>query len=398
MIIKNILLNPKLELQRMERLVNDGSPSNFSFKYTTSKETCPLYVDRYTLCSIKNACKDNTEFIGKIPDYFRTMPYCFLIHPDWKYIKHDFKLENTPIYVAPTASSRTVLLLDSDYYIKLHYPGILGRITRELKREHILSSIDVSCILNSLIDNNSLPKEFAYFPEEGGKLFHSVHEDIGFVIRSSIPIGKNAGRIKALIPAFSLFSIDKTSNDSPLITQLLTLKSNPIDYLLNKLIYPIIDIFFGCVFKGGLLLEMHSQNFLVGIDENYDIVSVILRDLESVDKDLTIIKNNKLQHQINSFPYKCIYSEQYNYTIKHSFMYDHKLGEYFFDQLLDCLENEAIIKKEDVQKKIVSYLHSLDYDLTGFFPKNHWYKFSNVIVDRNQTQRPYVCISNPKYR
>lgn len=398
MIISQILLNPKIELQHMERLVNNGSPSNFSFQYTTSKETCPLYVDRYTLCSVKNTCQDDIECIGKIPDYFRTMPYRFLIHPDWKYIKHDFELENTPISVAPTASSRTVLLLESDYYIKLHYPGILGRITRELKREHILSSIDVSSILDSLIENDSLPTEFAYFPEEGGKLFHSAHNDIGFVIRNSNPRGKNVDRIKALIPAFSLFSMDKTRNDSPLIIQLLALKSNPIDYLLNKLVYPIIDIFFGCVFKGGLLFEMHSQNFLVGIDENYDIVSIVLRDLESADKDLTIIKKNNLSHQIHSFPYKCIYSEQYNYAIKHSFMYDHKLGEYFFDQLLDCLENEAIIKKETVQNNIVSYLHSLNYDLAGFFPKDHWYKFSNVLVDRNQTKRPYVCISNPKYR
>ena len=65
--VENIIKNPYESLDYMERFVNDGSPSGFSFKYTTSKQTSPLYVSKYSLCAIENSYSNTIE-IGKLPE------------------------------------------------------------------------------------------------------------------------------------------------------------------------------------------------------------------------------------------------------------------------------------------------------------------------------------------
>ena len=399
MTLNEILLHPQDTLLYMERLVNNGSPSNFSFQYMTSKETCPLYTEAYSLYTVKNISSEEIEDFGFIPKEICNLKYKFLLHPDWKNVTTAFDIEETSLVVTPTSSSRTVKLLEFDYYIKLFYPGILGRITRELRREHILSSIDVSNILNDLLQKNSLPNTFAYFPERGGRLYHSQNGDIGFLIRDAVPCGNGVHEIQALIPAFSLFSSDRKNKDLPLIVQILKKKYDPQNYLLEQLIFPIVDIFFGCIFYGGLLFEMHSQNFLIGINSEYDIVSIVLRDLESVDKDITIMQHNNIQYAIKSKPYKCISDNQYNYFIKHSFMYDHKLGEYFFDQLLFCVEEYTFVEKYKIEAEIRHYIKTrYRSEISSFFPEGKWYKFKNVLVDRNQEERPYISFPYPRYR
>lgn len=399
MILDYILQYPFKSLLYMERLVNDGSPSLFSFKYTTSRETCPLYTSQFKICAMNDPSPDEIEDVGVLPAEFNVeLNNVFFLHPDWRNVSVDFQIDTLDLYVSPTSSSRTVRALWSDYYIKLCYPGILGRITRELRKEHILSSIDVTRVLSDLIKRNNCPEKLSFFPEWGGRLYHHEFFDMGFVIRAASPYGNTAQKVKAIIPAFSLFSIDKESNDLPIIVQMLNRQSKPIDYILEQLIYPIIDIFFYCLLQGGLLLEMHSQNFLVGIDNNADIITIILRDLESVDKDMTIIDDLNLEIKLQSYPYKCICSEQYNYLIKHSFMYDHKLGEYFLDQLINCLVKYRLTKLGKIENLISVYVKRNYGHFLDLFPNGVWYKFSNVLIDRSSERRPYISYQNPKYR
>lgn len=399
MIVDDILKNPFKSLLYMERLVNDGSPSLFSFKYTSSRETCPLYTSQFKICAMKDPSPDDIEDIGVLPPEFNVeFDRVFFLHPDWKNKSVSFQIDTLDLYVSPTSSSRTVRALWSDYYIKLCYPGVLGRITRELRKEHVLSSIDVTQILCYLIKRNNCPPKLSFFPEWGGRLYHQKYIDMGFVVRDASPYGSTVQQIHAIIPAFSLFSSDRKSNDMPIIVQLLNRQSKPIDYLLEQLIYPIIDIFFYCLFQGGLLLEMHSQNFLIGIDNNADIVTIILRDLDSVDKDIPLINNLNLDIELQSFPYKCIDSQQYNYSIKHSFMYDHKLGEYFFDQLIKCLIKYKLTESGKIEKIISSYVKQRYGDFLDLFPSGVWYKFNNVLIDRELEKRPYISFQNPKYR
>lgn len=396
--LNKIISCPNSSLIYMERMVNDGSPSKFSFTYTTSKETCPLYVDKFTLCCAKSDIEDFIAFGSSNYNFFNEN--LILLHPDWRKQNTPFTVIDTIIQVAPTSSSRTVKILEKNTYIKLSYPGVLGRITRELRTEHILSSLDITNAFLKLIDSNLVPESFSFFPEKCGKLFKQESGDIGYVIRDGVPVGKKCKRICALIPAFSLFSNDRMYDDDPIIIQILTCKNKKIDFLLEQLIFPIIDCYFSCVFNGGIQPELHSQNFLIGIDEDLNIVSIVLRDLDSADKDLTIMEKLNFPFELKSQPYKCIDKQQNNYLIKHSFMYDHKLGEYFFNELLTCVHRYGIIQMEYIQNIIKEYVKQNYGDkLDGFFPMdNKWYKFENVLIDRTQKDRPYIGISNPKYR
>ena len=399
--INTILKNPERSLLYMERIVNDGSPSGFSFVNTTSKQTCPQYTNRFYLRKIV----DNKERFITIGDSDLLRCYqqydWIYIHPDWSLYDSNLNIQTTNKIVCPTASSRTVKPLNDQYYIKMAYPGVLGRITRELGLKHIYSSIDVNEILCDLVTFDDSPSKLAFLPEIGGKCYCFNEHEIGFVLRDSKPVGKNVKDIIAQIPAFSIFSVDKLNiHDSPIIIQLLQNKNNYKKFLFEELVFPIIDCYFYCIFRGGIQPEMHSQNFLIGIDENYNINSIILRDLESMDKDISIMKNIRPIERLKSYPYKCIWKEQYNYKIKHSFMYDHKLGEYFIEPLLNCLHKNDIIHKGQAQKIIKSYvLDKYQKVFVDFFPDNGcWYKFDSVVIDRSRGYRPYLSFPNPKYR
>ncbi len=398
-----ILGTPDSALSYMERLVNDGSPSKFSFKNIVSKETCPLYTEQFNICALVDSKSSFLSF-GEIPTFeyiYDTIQddYIF-VHPDWTKHTTPYKIMQTDIPVFPTSSSRTVKVNGCDYYIKMFYPGILGRITRELRVEHINSSIEITKILSNLLKSPDAPSTFSFFPEKGGKLYKHPDGDIGYVIRDSIPKGKNTKGIHAIVPAFSLFSSDQQNNDIPIIIQILNQKKSVKSFILEQLFFPIIDCYFFCIIKGGIHPEMHSQNFLIGFDSNFDILSIILRDLESFDKDLSICMNLGLSTSFQSYPFKCIDETQYNYKIKHSFMFDHKLGEYFFDQIIESLVQYRFFEKGQLEYEIKNYVNKKygEY-LTNFFPDNGmWYKFENVLIDRTNIERPYIEIKNPKYR
>lgn len=399
--IDKIMREPIESLNYMERLVNNGSPSGFSFKYTTTQETSPLYVSQYNICTLK---QDNGQIhkLGQLPSLFeKKYPHLFFMHPDWKHVPQSIYVSDTDIAVIPTSSSRTVKLLNDDYYIKMCYPGILGRITRELKTQHINSSIDITNILNELLLKKSCPKQLSFFPEKGGKIYKYLDNEIGYVIRDAKPVGKNVENIISLIPAFSLYSKDRLNNDIPIILQILDNHNNKLDFLLEQLLFPIIDCYFYCVLNAGIQPEMHSQNFLIGLDYNLNISSIVFRDLESFDKDMDLIKTINPNTCIKSYPFKCIDSSQYNYKIKHSFMFDHKLGEYFFDQLINTLNNYNIISNPfTLENEIKTYvITKYGQLLTDYFPRdNRWYKFENILIDRDRSYRPYISFYPTKYR
>lgn len=203
-----------------------------------------------------------------------------------------------------------------------------------------------------------------------------------------------------MIPAFSLFSKDRENDDLPLIIQILNYKNVGTAYILDQLIFPLIDCYFMCVFNGGIQLELHSQNFLIGFDENFNVVSFIIRDLESADKDLAIMNQLGSPILIQSKPFKCINTQDYNYKIKHSFMFDHKFGEYFLDEFLYCLVRSRGIDIEKIQQQIKEYVNmKFGERLSDFFPEDgRWYKFARVLIDQTKSTRPYIACLNPKYR
>jgi len=151
--------------------------------------------------------------------------------------------------------------------------------------------------------------------------------------------------------------------------------------------------------NSGIQAEWHAQNLLIGFDENFLPIKFITRDLESMDKDISLIEQFKLPFKFESYPYKCIYDSQDNYKIKHSFMFDFKLGEYIIQPLLNFLESVYFVSSQTLVSSIKScsakQIEKLPDD---YFPKNEWYVFENVMIDRTTDKRPYLKFANPKFR
>jgi len=391
--LKQIINNPLKSLDYLERQVNDGSPSGYSERNNTSPSTNPFTAESFYLIGLTNA--DEIINYGNLPTQFLGIDFLYA-HPDWATrIGDNIDIISTDALVTPTSSSRTVKLKNSSYYLKLSYPGVIGRMQRDLTEMHIKSAIQISNIFKTLCNAKGMPDTFAYLPEEGGRLYKKGLFETGYVVRNSLPIGKRTNEIKYIIPAFSLFSRDRQNNlDTPLIVQILADKRDCSSFVLENLMFPLIDIYFTCSLTEGVNPEMHAQNLLIGFNENNEIVSLILRDLESVDKDLTIRKNLEKANFVNS--YKCIKAEDYNYKIKHSFMFDHKLGEYFFDALIKCLSHHKMVDAMQIIRSLRLYVHSTYGNIIKeYFPENgFWYKFKNTEIDRSTPFRPYLQMSN----
>ena len=402
MLLKQIVNDPQKALLYLERYVNDGSPSGFTCINQTSYETTPasdrdfFYLD--FLC-----VEDSVETIGSLPSFFEGFERnTIFIHPDMNgmYKKRNFHTKKSNIRVCPMSSFRTVKFLDYPGYVKLNYNGIIGRIDRSLTDKHVYSSIEMTEFLKKALKKGIYHK-LSFFPESGAKLYKNKKDEIniGMIYREEEVFGDKVDEIKYVIPMFSLFAHDKEKLDDFLLIQLVK-ESNkkPEEYVLNDLIYNIIDNYFKLLLNEGIQPEWHAQNLLLGIDSHHSIVSLIMRDLESIDIDQTLQESIGGCTNFKSYPYKYLNSSQYNYQIKHSFMYDFKIGEYVFSPIIKCVTEYFKLDQDVIEKKIkeysMQYIEKLPKD---FFP-NCWYSFDQVIIDRSISKRPYIRHENVKYR
>jgi hypothetical protein len=401
--LSEIVKNPQSSLCYMERLVNNGSKSSFTFTNTVSDLTNPLYVSEFALTQ---GTIDGAQIRrwGEIPNLLLRGKdeNAVFVHPDLKLLCPNMRISDTHFQVHPTASKRTVLLKESSYYIKLAYPRLLGRMVRTIENENVLSSIDITKILFATY--KEAPQTFAFFPEKGGEILKHESGEIGYVVRDSVPVGYNTNKIAFAIPAFSLFGKDhgfSASTDEPLLFQLLNIKEDKLNYLFANIIFPLLDCYFYYLLRVGVQFELHSQNFLIGFDKNFDVASFIIRDLESADKDLTIMKLIGKDFSLKSYPYKCINASQYNYKIKHSFMYDYKLGEYFIDEVLLLASTITNTSIENLRGRVRAYVReAYGKYIDDLFPSDgKWYKFSDTeLIDRSTEVRPYIAVSSPHFR
>lgn len=404
MLLEQIIDDPQKALIYLERYVNNGSPSGFTCINQTSYETSPA-SDKDFFC-LDMLCEDDlVETIGILPDFFEEFGRNIIfIHPDMNsmYRKKGFHIKRSNIRVSPMSSSRTVKFLDFPGYVKLNYNGIIGRIDRSLTDKHVYSSVEMTDFLKRALKKGIYHK-LSFFPEPGAKLYKSEKDDIniGMVYREEEAFGDKVGEIKYVLPVFSLFAHDKKKLDEFLLIQLIKKSNkNPEEYVLNDLIYNIIDNYFKLILYEGIQPEWHAQNLLLGINDNHSIVSLIMRDLESIDIDKTLQESIGDCICFKSYPYKYLNSSQYNYQIKHSFMYDFKIGEYVFDPIIKCVTDYFKLEQNVIEKSIKEYSRQYIEKLPkDFFPENNsWYSFERVVIDRSISKRPYIRNEKAKYR
>jgi len=307
------------------------------------------------------------------------------------------------VKVSPQSSGRTVKCIQKySFSVKLDYFGLLGRITRNLDSKKLLSAFEVSACIREAVDLGVMNPTFSFFQERYGryakiKLSDGNFYEMGFVIREDEPYPLH-NNLTAYIPFFSLFALDKQSpEDDPLIVQLFKRQNEPVNGFCLTIITAVINAFFDTLVYCGLCLEAHAQNMLLGIDRNGKIVSVIARDMESVDKDLPLREYLGLGTQFLSEPYKCLHATDYNYTIMHSFMFDYKLGCYLVDPLLDAMQIINGFDRSWVTAEIKNLVHQRSSDLPSSYFPPQWYNYENKIFE-NKTRRPYIAHENPRYR
>ena len=399
--LNDICLLNNEALDYMERKINEGSLSGFTRKNTSTDETNPFLCESFKVKKFYPKENNIITSYGLIPDfcYPRNSENDYVyIHPDWLSKKSVEKLPKGTIedgeIVIPTSSVRTVRIKGTNYYLKLAYPGEIGRLKRDLHYEHLMSGIELTDTLMHMKENVNVPRLFEFMPEIGGKILKSDSSEFGFLIRK-IPDSISSCYI---IPAFSLIARDNMNpNDECLLIQLLNIKERPRDFFLDYICFPLIDIFFFCYVTEGLIPEMHSQNILYALDEEFKVKKVVLRDLESFDKDVSMREKLSLKPFL-SFPYKCFSKSDKYYLMRHSFMFDHKLCEYLINPLVKCAS--YILDSKNIISTIKEYVHDklLSLDEPFFLEDNCWYKYPNEEIDRTTSERPYVAIPNPIYR
>lgn len=415
--LEEILDDPLRTLRYLERYVNDGSPSGFSKRYTTSVATSPFGdVESFSLFLLQGEGQYFREF-GNIPSWpihgLSLADNWLLVHPDM--VAHnDIKRTGLKVQridsllVAPTSSGRTVQFLPPrpQDYVKLHYDAVLGRVNRALPFGKAIAGPEVSGHLTRAMKSGLIDQRLCILPETGARTVSIGNEDgaveWGMVWRSGTPTGPAAADIRAMIPAFSLFSSDRYHRpDPPLLIQLMRMSGlTPQSFLLDKIIDPILSCYFSLVTQLGLQPEWNAQNLLVGCDKNGHIISIVARDLESVDKDLTLREQLGLSIDFKTYPFKCLHRDQYNYRIKHSFMFDHKLGDYLMHPILECIVSYTDTQLSELQEAVKTRADHLLCSLPpDFFPEDgHWYMFKKVLIDQSTPERPYVRFPNPRFR
>lgn len=392
----------------MERYVNNGSPSGFDRKHTSSKITAPRSKSPdYDLLVLRFddgiEVKTIGEDVGIIGDR------CIFCHPDninnpiLQDINDHFEIVDR-VRVAPTASARSVKLLGTDYFIKLDYMGFLGRIRRNLDYQHLLSACEVTRDICSGIDSGIYNEKFGILKEDKGRVAYLPRKEggfyeFGYLIREANPHHRLTDNELFLVPAFSLFAKDLYAPGyKPLLLQLHEYSGKNInDFAYFDVLGPIVDCYFDALVNHGFGMEAHAQNTLIAIDSDYQIKLIVSRDMESVDKDLPLREYLGVKSRIDALEYKCLRETDYNYTIKHSFMFDFKLGEYLLSPIIDLLSHVEGFDRDDIicriKGKSQEYISRLP---DGYFP-DVWYNYENRQFNEGE-KRPYISNENPKYR
>jgi len=407
MILENINFDSAETYLYMERYINNGSPSGFTEKYTTSDQTKAKSPNKhFYLCSIEIPRPIVIQDFGEPPEFFKS--WQMLVHPDM-IDDHLFSIctniNKEAVLVAPTASSRTVKMLEGEgWFLKLNYKGLIGRLERQIAKNQALSAIEVTRTIVNAIENGMLPKRFYFMREVFSRIVEFPEKESfyewGIVLREPDVYPPNGDK-KILIPGFSLFSEDDFNPSDPtILTQLIRRQAKPVeDFLFEDVISPIYEAYFSLLLKCGLQLEAHAQNCLFAVNESFQIIGIVVKDAESIDKDLSLMDELNIANEYTTIEYKCLRRGQYNYQIMHSFMFDFKLGEYLITPIIEDALSNFSFDKDKLVARIKEYNNSFIRQLPAdFFPKDgKWYSYSNIVHDRSK-MRPYIANDDPRYR
>lgn len=280
-------------------------------------------------------------------------------------------LEESSLTVTPTSSTRTVFVIDNDnvaHCVKLHLPLRISRFQRDVDFEVVQHCVTVSQDLENIINF----KDFAFFRETIGMTLttQDKKKDWGFLIREMRPFPP-LSETRTLIPFFSLYGTDMNDPKQPPLLVRLVSKSQmrPKRYVVKHILYPVVDSFLKAFTQRGILLELHSQNTVLELDENFTPSRIVYRDLDdSIDASV----RKRLGLSMEGFQLEQIIPEPNDDEPKgstHSLIYDKSIGRLNFDYLAQTMRTHFGIAPRKLQKKSQARFKNLLPEHQEYFPE-----------------------------
>lgn len=394
----------------LERYVNDGSPTGFTEVHKTSEATNPFTgAECFPLLEF---CDSDLDIVNLGQDCSYLRGSTNFAHPDSvnSQVLHGSgrTLKESAFMVSPVAGGRTMILRDGSVrggYLKLTYDvSRIGRVDRQLTIKHCESSLEVSEVLQAaskrglLSPNTALMLEPAarvsLLPTPGGLY------EWGTIFRERHPYPAGASDA-LLIPGFSLFGHDrKSQSDNALIVQMIRCGGyDPKQYLVD-LATMIVDAYWAIVHACALHIECHGQNCFFEMTPDFKINRIVVKDMDSVEKDIPLAEFLGVARDWRSYPYMCMSPEVWYYPIRASYMYDFKLGEYLLSPLIACVSAAFNLREDEVDLEISDHVRRTH--LAGlppsYFPADGcWYDCDNTERKPGE-RRQYFAHPNPRFR
>lgn len=317
----------------------------------------------------------------------------FCVHPQLladevsdPYLQKSLQL-NSPVREIPviaSSSTRTLFVLDqqSPHAVKVHFPYKVSRYTRKMRDEVVEQAVNVSAELENGI--TAMGDDFAFLREVIGISFKETepNEDDrganwGFVIRDMTPF-PSADDARCLIPGFALYGEDFYHPETaPLLYELIG-EHDPLQFVLNKIMLPIVRHWIDCFRHFGYMIEPHGQNVLLEVNSSLEIKRIVHRDL-SVGIDMRRRRALGLSSEnLNSY-------NRMEHSAFQSITYDRFMGNHFFSRLVECcVAHYPDLKKDDFTLACQREFAQRFPEYRDYFPQNIWY-FSE---QRDQYNKP----------
>lgn len=275
------------------------------------------------------------------------------------------------IAVEPTSSTRTLNVKgDIPHALKLHFPFRVSRYGRKMRDEVIEQAVAVSLEMENQV--GCFDESFAFLREVIGVSFENLdttsqrQENWGYLVRDMVPFPL-VGEWRSLVPGFALYGKDLfDSKKEPLLYELVG-DNDPLEYVLENLMLPIVRHWVQCYRSLGFMLEPHGQNVLLEVDEDQRICRIVHRDL-SVGIDMRRRSDNGLDStHLNTYN-RMDYGEFCSITC------DMFMGSHFFDRVVECcLERYDQLSAEDFREPCRNLFAELFPDHDRYIPRDIHY-------------------------
>jgi hypothetical protein len=205
-----------------------------------------------------------------------------------------------------------------------------------MRDEVVAQAVGVSRDLQAGIGN--LDAKFSFLREVLGVTHRNLEpespraENWGYLVREMVPFPVRAEQ-GGLVPGFSLYGKDFFSPGRPPLFYDLLAGRDPVHFLLDEVMIPIIQHWVACFLNFGFLLEPHGQNVLLELGASGSVRRIVYRDLNlGIDnrrrRDINIpIDTGNRYNQMESGEFASI-------------TYDKFMGGHFFDRLVTLVQED----------------------------------------------------------